>query len=73
MIKLTDYIIKEIRYPDSIYKLGKAVSVYDEKSFYRIDGTYIFDKNKIKSMKLNGDKLTIHMNDMDVILTVKKK
>ena len=73
MIKLTEYRVKEIVYPNGIYKLGKSVEIYDEGSFYRIDGTHIFDKYKIMSLKLYGDKLTIHMKDMDVVLSVEKK
>lgn len=38
-----------------------------------IDGTHIFDKFKILSMELNNDRLTIHMKDKDVILTVVAK
>ena len=44
----------------------------DEGSFYRIDNTHIIDKFKTKSMKLNGNRITIHMKDMDVILTIEK-
>lgn len=72
MIKLTDYRIIELRYPYGIYKFGHPVKIMDEGSFYRIDNTHIFDKFKIKSIKLDGNRLTIHMKDMDAILTIEK-
>ena len=69
-MNITQYKVTEIIYSDSKYKLAHPAGIDDEGSFYRIAGTYIIDKYRIKSMSLNGDKLTIHLNDEDVILTV---
>ena len=72
-MNLNQYKVTEIIYSDSKYKLAHHAGIDDEGSFYRIAGTYIIDKYRIKSMSLNGDKLTIHLNDEDVILTVTEK
>ena len=72
-MNLNLYKVNEIIYPDSKYKLAHPAGIDDEGSFYRIAGTYIIDKYRIKSMSLNGDKLKIHLNDEDVILTVTEK
>ena len=72
-MNLNQYKVTEIIYPDSKYKLAHPAVIDDEGSFYRIAGTYIIDKYRIKSMSLNGDKLVIHLNDEDVILTVTEK
>ena len=45
---LTDYKVKGIVYPHGEYRLGAPVEIIDEGGFYRIDGTHIFDKHKIK-------------------------
>lgn len=73
MIDLLKYKVTSLTYPHGEYRLGRPVEIIDEGSFYRIDGTHIFDKFKILSTELNGDKLTIHMKDKDVILTVEEK
>jgi len=70
MMKLTDYKVKEIRCSSGIYKLGKPTEIYDEGSFYRIDSTHIIDKFRIVSTKLDGNQLTVHMNNEDIILIV---
>ena len=70
---LKQYQVIEIISSGSKYKLAHPVGIDDEGSFYRIAGTYIIDKYRIKSMSLNGDKLTIHLNDEDVVLTVTEK
>ena len=72
-MNLNKYKVTEIINPDSKYKLAHPASIDDEGSFYRIDSTYIIDKYRIKSMSLDGDKLTIHLNDEDIILTVIEK
>ena len=72
-MNLNQYKVTEIIYSDSKYKLAHPARIDDEGSFYRIAGTYIIDKYRIKSMSLNGDKLTIHLNDEDVVLTVTEK
>lgn len=73
MMKLTDYKVKEIRCSSGIYKLGQPMEIFDEGSFYRIDSTHIIDKFRIVITKLNGNQLTIHMNNEDTILIVEKK
>lgn len=50
--------------------LAAPPPVIDEVFFYRIAGTYIFDKIKIKAVVRAGDKVTVHMKDGDVVLTV---
>ena len=50
MVDLTKYKVKILTYPYGEYRLGKAVAIIDEGSFYRIDGTHIFDKHKIKEI-----------------------
>ena len=72
-MQLSKYKVTEIRSSNSLYKPSSSVEIYDEGNFYRIDSTYIIDKYRIKSMSLNGDKLTIHLNDEDVVLTVIEK
>lgn len=64
------YNITEIRYPDSIYKLGVPTEIMDEGSFYKIDDTHIFDKYKIVSIKNEGNQIIVHMKEQDVVLTV---
>lgn len=65
--------VLSLQYPHGEYRLGSPASIIDEDSFYRIDGTHIFDKFKIVSMELSSDKFTIHMKDKDVVLTVVAK
>ena len=69
-MKITPYKVTEIRSSTEIYKPSHPLEIYDEGNFYRIDSTYIIDKYRIKSMSLDGDKLTIHLNDEDVVLTI---
>ena len=73
MIDLTIYKVFALQYPNCEYHLGSPVEIIDEGSFYRIDGTHIFDKFKILSTVLIEDKLRIHMKDKDVVLTVVAK
>ncbi|MBR1752677.1 MAG: hypothetical protein IJ740_17720 [Ruminococcus sp.] len=70
-IKITDYYVTQIKTPRTEYILGHKGQIKDEGSFYRIDGSYIIDKFRIKSMEINENKLTIHLNDEDIILIVK--
>ena len=72
-MNLNQYKVSEIIYSDSKYKLAHPARIDDEGSFYRTAGTYIIEKHRIKSMSLDGDKLTIHLNDEDVVLTVTEK
>ena len=72
-MNLNQYKVTEIIYPDSKYKLAHPARIDDEGSFYCVDGTHIFDKVHIKSIKKKDNKLTIHMDDKDVILVVEEK
>lgn len=67
---LSDYKVKGLIYPNGEYLLGKSVPVIDEGTFYRIDGTHIFDKSKILDETLEGNRLTLKMKDKTVILVV---
>lgn len=69
-MNLTDFKVKILTYPHGEYRLGHPVDIVDEGSFYRIDGTHIFDKFKIKSTSLDGDKLILEMTDKTVVLEV---
>ncbi|SCW77098.1 hypothetical protein SAMN02910400_02346 [Lachnospiraceae bacterium C10] len=69
-MNLTDNKVKEIRYPHGTYRLGEAAEVIDEGSFYRIDGTHIFDKHKIVDVQMDENRVEIHMKDKDVVLIV---
>lgn len=71
-MELTKFRVIEIRSPIGISKFSSPVLINDEGGFYRIDSTHIIDKFKIKSIKLDGDRLNIHMKDMDVILMIEK-
>ncbi len=72
-MNISMYFVKEIQYPHGKYILGTPSIIIDEGSFYRIDGTFIIDKFRIQSMELKGNRLTIHMNDQDVILVVEER
>ena len=67
---LTDYKVKTLIYPHGEYRLGSPVDVVDEGSFYRIDGTHIFDKWKMKRVVADGDRVEIVMTDKTVVLVV---
>ena len=67
---LKDYKVKTITYPHGEYRLGSPVLILDEGSFYRIDGTHIIDKFKIKKVELVEDVLRIEMTDKVVVLEV---
>ncbi len=72
-MNITQYKVTEICYAHSKYKLGQPVGIEDEKSFYRIDGTHIIDKCRIKKMEINNDHLTIHLDTEDIVLVIVKK
>ena len=72
-MNLIDYKVTSLVYPHGEYRLGSPVDIIDEGSFYRIDGTHIFDKYKIEAVDAEGKRVTIHMKDKDVILTAVKK
>ena len=67
---LTKYRVKRIIYPYGEYRLGNPVPIIDECSFYRIDGTHIFDKHRILSIEQDGDEVKITMKDKVVALEV---
>lgn len=69
-MELTDLKVKTLIYPHGEYRLGSPVDVVDEGSFYRIDGTHIFDKHKIKSITEDANRIRIEMTDRVVILEV---
>lgn len=62
--------VKTITYPHGEYRLGTPAEIIDEGSFYRIDGTHIFDKHKIKEVRKTDRKVEIEMTDRVVILEV---
>lgn len=62
--------VKAIIYPHGEYRLGVPMPVVDEGSFYRIDGTHIFDKFKIKDIRESNERVEIAMTDRTVILEV---
>ena len=68
----SSFKVKEIRSSNGIYRLGKLTEIYDEGSFYRIDGSFIIDKYRIKSVEFVSEKLTIHLKNEDIILIVEK-
>lgn len=69
-MNLTNYKVTSITYPHGEHRLGAPADIIDEGSFYRIDGTHIFDKFKIEGVDAEDGKITIHMKDKDVVLTV---
>ena len=72
-MELINYKVKEIRSSNGIYILGTPAEIIDEGSFYRVNGTFIIDKYRIISTSLDGNHLTIHLKDEDIILTVEPK
>lgn len=70
MVDLAKLKVKTITYPHGEYRLGSPVGIIDEGSFYRIDGTHIFDKHKIKEIVQENGRIRIEMTDKTVILEV---
>lgn len=64
--------VKTITYPRGEYRLGSPVPILDEGSFYRIDGTHIIDKFKIKSISVIDDRVDTVMTDKVVTLEVQQ-
>lgn len=62
--------VKTITYPHGEYRLGSPAEIVDEGSFYRIDGTHIFDKHKIKEIREQDGTVEIEMTDKTVVLGV---
>lgn len=69
-MELTEYKVKALVYPHGEYRLGFPVDIVDEGGFYRIDGTHIFDKHKIKEIIERPGKIEIEMTDKTVVLVV---
>lgn len=67
---LTEFKVKTISYHNGEYRLGKAVPVIDEGSFYRIGDSHIFDKYRICGIYKNDKMITLMMKDQDVVLFV---
>ena len=67
---ITKYKVKALIYPHGEYRLGSPVDVVDEGSFYRIDGTHIFDKHKIREIRESDGKIEIELTDKTVVLVV---
>ncbi len=72
-MNLSDYRVREIRDTNGVMKIRTPTLIIDEGSYYRIASTYIYDKHKIKSMKLIEGKIVLHMDGGDIILTVQEK
>ena len=72
-MELSNYKVTSLIYPHGEYRLSTPAEIIDEGTFYRVDGTHIFDKFKINSVDAEDGKLTIHMKDKDVVLSVVKK
>lgn len=62
--------VKTITYPHGEYRLGSPAEILDEGSFYRLDGTHIFDKHKIQRIVQEDDKVKVEMTDKTVVLVV---
>ena len=67
---LAKYKVTALIYPYAEYRLGSPALIIDEGSFYRIDGTHIFDKHKIKGICPEAGRIRIEMTDKTVILEV---
>lgn len=67
-MKLKGLRVKTITYPHGEYRLGSPAEIVDEGSFYRIDGTHIFDKHKITEIRDMDGKVEIKMMDKTVVL-----
>ena len=62
--------VKTITYPHGEYRLGSPADILDEGAFYRLDGTHICDKHKIRSIQKTDERVEIEMTDRVVILEV---
>ena len=69
-MELKDLKVKAIILPHGEYRLGVPALVIDEGSFYRIDGTHIIDKYKIKEIREVDGRVEIDMADKTVVLEV---
>lgn len=69
-MNLTNLKVTAIIYPNAKYLLGTPAKIIDEGVFYRIDGTHIFDKFKIKDVCEGDGRVEIKMLDKTVVLEV---
>lgn len=67
---LTNYRVKAIKFPHGAHLLSHLAKIEDEGSFYRIDGTYILDKYKIKSIETIEGQIIINMGTEQIVLDV---
>ncbi|MBQ9208904.1 MAG: hypothetical protein IJ149_04890 [Oscillospiraceae bacterium] len=67
---LIDLRVIAIVLPHVEYRLSVPVPVIDESTFYRIDGTHIIDKHKIKEIREADGRVEIEMTDKTVVLEV---
>ncbi len=67
---LKDLKVKAIILPHGEYRLGVPVPVIDEGCFYRIDGTHIIDKHKIKEIREADGRVEIDIADKTVVLEI---
>jgi hypothetical protein len=67
---LTDYRVKAIQFPHGAHLLSHLAKIEDEGSFYRIDGTYILDKFKIKSIETIDSQIIIDLGADQIVLDV---
>ena len=72
-MNLNGKMVMKISSSKVIYKPGHPVEIEDEGSYYRIDGTFIYDKNKIKSIQVKKGIIVLQMVDEDVTLQVIEK
>ena len=68
-----DFRVRGFIYPHGEYRLGSPVEIIDEGSFYRIEGTHIFDKHKIENAVAEDDRLLLKMTDKTVELIIEKR
>ena len=71
-MELNGLKVKTIIYPHGEYRLGTPAEIIDEGSFYRIDGTHIIDKFKIRSILKTDERVEIEMTDRVVTLEVQQ-
>ena len=67
---LTSLKVKAIIYPYAEYRLGGPVPVVDEDPFYRIGGTLILNKHKIREVRGVDERVEIDLTDKTVIMAV---
>ena len=66
----TDYKVTMIRYLHGEYRLKEPAQIIDEGSYYQIAGAHFIHKNSIEYAILEGNELTMFMEDRTVVLKV---